>query len=136
MPARPPRLLWVVLILLCLENLVRVGLSAQQAIQLPTLPTALSPVYVALTSAVWAAAYAVCIAGVVWQLAWAARFTVAVAVLYQVYLWVTRLAFERSSEAIATLGFRVILSLATLVVVLGLVGWWSLQSHRDPAGGR
>jgi hypothetical protein len=120
-----------VLALLCLENLARAGLSLQQAVQLPTLPTALSPIYVALSSAAWAVVYLVCIIGIVRQTAWAWWATVGVAVLYQAYLWVTRLAFARSSEAYATLVFRVILSVFTLVVVLGLVGLWQLRSRGE-----
>ena len=129
--AHAPRLLLGVLALLCLENLVRVGLSIQQALQLPTLPTALSPVYVALTSMAWAVVYLVCIISVARQTAWAWWFTAGAAVLYEVYLWVTRLAFARSSEVFATLGFRTILSAVMLIVVLGLVGLWQLRSRGE-----
>ena len=129
--AHAPRLLLGVLALLCLENLVRVGLSIQQALQLPTLSTALSPIYVALTSMALAAVYLACIVGVARQTAWAWWFTTGTVVLYEVYLWVTRLAFTRSSEAFATLGFRVILSAVTLMVVLGLVGLWQLRSRGE-----
>jgi hypothetical protein len=135
-PSRPPRLLLVVLILLCVENLVRVGLAVQQAVQLPALPTVLSPAYVAVTSAVWAVAYIACIAGVAWQRTWALRLTIGVVVLYQVYLWVTRLAFSRSPEVFATLGFRAILSTIMVLVVLALLGLWRLQQRTDQAAGR
>jgi hypothetical protein len=122
-----PRLLLGVLALLCLENLVRAGLALQQALQLPALPTALPPIYVALSSAAWAVGYFVCMVGVARGTAWAWRTSIGVVVLYQVYLWVTRLAFARSSEAYATLGFRLILSIVTLGVVLGLVGLWRMR---------
>lgn len=129
--AHAPRLLLGVLALLCLENLVRVGLSTQQALQLSGLPTALSPVYVALTSMAWAVVYLACIVGVARQTVWAWWFTAGSVVLYEVYLWVTRLAFGRSSEVFATLGFRAILSAVTLTVVLGLVGLWQLRSRGE-----
>jgi hypothetical protein len=128
--AHAPRLLLGVLALLCLENLVRVGLSIQQALQLSSLPTALSPIYVALTSMAWAAVYLACIVGVASQTAWAWWFAAGTVVLYEVYLWVTRLAFARSSEAFATLGFRAILSAVTLMVVLGLVGLWRWRTFK------
>jgi hypothetical protein len=134
--AHLPRLLLVVLGLLCLENLARVGLSIQQTVQLPNLPTALSPVYVALTSALWAMGYLICVVGVIRRAAWAWWVTVAVTIGYQVYLWVTRLAFARSSEVFAVLGFRAILSAAMLVVVLGLVGLWHLRSIGEREQGR
>jgi hypothetical protein len=129
-------LLLVVLILLCAENLVRVVLAVQQAVQLPALPTALSPVYVAVTSVVWAAAYVACIVGVAWQRNWALRLTAVVVVLYQVYLWFTRMAFSRSPEVFATLGFRAILSTVMVLAVLVLLGLWWLQRRTDQAAGR
>ncbi len=139
-PARPPRLLLVVLILLCVENLARVGLSVQQAVQLPALPTALSPLYVAVTSAAFAAAYAACVIGVAWRAAWALPATAAIVLAYEAYLWVTRLAFSRSPEAFATLGFRVLLSAVTLGVVFSLLGLWRLRCRgareRGSRGGR
>jgi hypothetical protein len=133
---RSPRLLLGVLALLCLENLVRVGLSVQQAQQLSALPTALSPLYVALTSAAWGAIYLACLLGVARQTAWAWWFTCGSVLLYEVYLWLTRLVFARSNEVFATLGFRAILSAVTLVVVLGLVGLWQLRltAHTGRAG--
>ena len=126
-PVRPPWLLIGILILLCGENLARVGLSLQQVVQLPTLPTDLSPVYVAVTSALCAIACAVCIVGAIEQRDWALPATVIVVVGYEVYLWVTRLAFARSPEVYATLGFRAIISAATLGVVFALSGVWWLK---------
>jgi hypothetical protein len=117
------RLLLLLMLLLSAENVSRVGLSIRQLIDLPALPTALSPVYLALTSAAWAAAFAACLFGLARLNPWAPRTTLVVNVLYQGYLWLNRLAFGRSSEAFAVIGFRALLSAAVLGVVFGVLLW-------------
>jgi hypothetical protein len=116
-------LLFIVLLLLCVENVARFGLSIQQAIQLPDLPTSLSPVYVAAMSAVWAVAFGACAYGVARLSAWAPRVVIVTVLLYEANLWINRLVFSRSSEAYATVGFRVLLTLALIGTTIGLLLW-------------
>ncbi len=116
-------LLLSVLLLVFAENLARAGLSIKQTIDLPNLPTSLSPVYLAVTSAFWVMAFAACLFGVSRLNPWAPKFTIAVSVAYEVNLWLNRLAFGRSSEALATTGFRLILTLVFLSIVAGTLAW-------------
>ncbi|MCL5999791.1 MAG: hypothetical protein M1546_27565 [Chloroflexi bacterium] len=120
---RPPRLLILTLLLLCLENAARAGLSILQAIQLSDLPTSLSPIYVATMSAVWAVGFAACAYGVARLNSWAPGAVVVTLLLYQANLWINRLAFSRSSEAFETTGFRALLSIALVGGVVGLLMW-------------
>ena len=99
------------------------GLSIQQAIELPQLATDLSPVYVAAMSAVWAVGFAVCLFGISRLNPWAPRFTIIVTLLYLTNLWLNRLAFGRSSESFATLGFYAILDAVCLALVVGTLAW-------------
>jgi hypothetical protein len=112
-------LLLFVLLLVFAENIARIALSIKQAIDLPNLPTSLSPVYVAITSAFWAAGFAACLFGIARLNPWAPKFTIAVSALYEVNLWLNRLAFGRSSEALATVGFHLILTLLFLGAIAG-----------------
>ena len=117
------KLLLLVLMLLCAENLARVWLSIQQAIQLPTLPTSLSPIYLATMSAAWAVGFAVCLFGISRLNPWAPRVTIVISVLFQANLWINRLAFGRSSEAFAVIGFRAMFSVLTLGLIISILIW-------------
>lgn len=120
---RRPRLLLAFLLLLCLANVATVGLSINQIMELPGLPTHLPPIYVAVMSALWAVAFGVCAFGTLILQPWTPRVISVVSVLYQLNLWVNRFAFGRSSEAFETLGFRALLTLVTLGITFGLLLW-------------
>ena len=118
---RPHRLLIVLLAWLCLENVARVALSIQQVTLLPNLPTLLSPVYLAISSAIWAVFFAVCVVCVMRSWRWTPHVVLSVSLAYQVFLWVNRLAFSANSEALAVAGFRIELSIITLSITALLV---------------
>ena len=128
MMLRPHRLLILLLAWLCLENSARVALSIQQATQLPNLPTLLSPVYLAISSAIWAVMFAVCMICVARAWRWTPHGVLAVSVAYQVYLWINRLAFSANSEALAVAGFRFMLSLLILGIT-ALLLWLSRKRY-------
>lgn len=125
---QPHRLLIGFLALLTVENLARAALSVEQMLRLPNLPTALSPVYVAITSAVWLVLFGACAVFTAMALRWTPRAVLAVAVAYQVYLWVNRLAFSANSAAWDTAGFRVLLSIAMLTLI-ALLLWLSRSRY-------
>ncbi|MCL4505173.1 MAG: hypothetical protein M1434_06730 [Chloroflexi bacterium] len=116
-------LLLFALLFLFAENVIGAGLSIQQAIELPKLATDLSPIYVGAMSAVWAIGFAVCLFGISRLNPWAPRITIVITTLYFVNLWVNRLAFGRSSESFATLGFYAILDAICLALVAGTLAW-------------
>ena len=121
--SRMTLLLLLVLLLVFGENVARVALSIKQYFELPDLATALSPVYVALTSAFSAAAFAVCIWGIARLNPWAPRLTIEVSTVYLLYLLLTRLAFMRSSEARETGLFHLMIPALFLAIVIGTLAW-------------
>lgn len=125
---QPHRLLIGLLALLVAENLVRAGLSVDQIFRLSNLPTALSPVYVAITSAVWLVLFGACAVFTAMPRRWTPRAVLAVAAVYQVYLWVNRLAFSANSAAWDAAGFRVLLSIAMLTLI-ALLLWLSRSRY-------
>jgi uncharacterized membrane protein len=125
--------LLVLLLLICGENVAQVFLALQQARELPQLATSLSPIYLAINSAWWAIAFAACIVGVIVMNRWAPWATIIVAVLYEVNLWINRLAFARSSEVFATLGFRALITLLFLGLIFALVVFGQLTYNRPHA---
>ena len=126
-------LLLVILLLVCGENVARVLLSVQQARDLPQLATDLPPIYLAISSGWWAIAFAGCMIGVIVMNRWAPWATLLAAVLYEVNLWINLLAFARSGEAYATLGFRALISLLFLGLVGSLVVFGQLTYNRPHA---
>ncbi len=111
------RLLSLVIVWFCAENLARAALSANQARELADLPTAMSPEYVAAISAGWCVAFAANLAVVWLRPAWSVAVSLIVMTLYQANLWLNRLIFAQSSEAGETAGFRAILTAASFVAL-------------------
>lgn len=111
------RLLSLVIVWFCVENLARAALSLKQARELADLPTTLSPHYVAAISAGWCVAFAANLAVVWLRPAWSVPVSLIVMTLYQANLWLNRLAFAQSSEAGETAGFRAILTAASFAAV-------------------
>ena len=107
-----------VLGLFCLGNLIRCGLALQVALQLPDVPGSASFVYVAVTSAGWAVAFAICTIAAVLKLRWAAWAAILAAVFNQTHVWVDRLVFSRSSESFQTLGFAAFISFLLLLLII------------------
>ena len=119
---RPLRLLSLVLLWFCLENLARIVLSLRQARELSGIATALSPYYVAAISAVWLCAFAGNLMVVWLRPEWTVPLSLSVMALYQANLWLNRLVFLRSSEATETTGFHAILTVASFAALaIGLV---------------
>lgn len=128
---RPPRLLSLILAGFCAENLARALLSVSQARELADLPATLSLWYLAAISAVWCAAFGANLIVVWLRPAWAVPVSLSVMTLYQASLWLSRLAFTRSSEAQETAGFRAILAVASFVALaVGLA-----MARQGTAGG-
>jgi hypothetical protein len=121
--SRRPRYLTLFLLLLCVANVAGAGLAVKQALELPDLPTSLPPVYIAVMCGVWAVAFGTCACGAAMVQAWTTGVTLIVSLLYQVNIWINRLAFGRSSESFDTIGFHVLLSAATLAFTFALLFW-------------
>lgn len=116
-------ILVVVSSLFALANVTRAFLAVQQAIRLPDLPVAAPAPYIMLMSAAWAIAFGVCAFGLARSHRWAPRATIIVIVLYQANLWLTHLAFSRSSEANARAGFGILLGVLFIVCIGGAALW-------------
>ena len=112
------RVLAFVLIVFSVANVARAILSLQEA-QQSQVVTAVPPFYLVAMSSVWAIAFAVTAYGIVRDRRWAPRDTIATIVLYQANLWLNRLAFTRSSEATARIGFAALLSAVSIIVIGG-----------------
>jgi hypothetical protein len=127
------RLLALALALFSAANVWRAVLSAQQAIALPDLPTAEPPLYLAAMSSAWAVAFGACAFGIMRSRRWAPRVTIAAIVLYQANLWLNHIAFSRSSEAAARVGFAALLSVASIVLIAAAALWCERQFARQAA---
>lgn len=112
-----------VLLLILVENVWRTYLSFKQFAELPTLPTALSPVYVGISSILWAIVFGACLFGISRLNPWTPAFTMTASTGYVAYLWFNRLAFGRSSEAVAAAGFHLLLSGLFLAIIFGTLLW-------------
>ena len=122
MSRRPPRLLSLILLWFCLENLARVVLSLRQAHELPYLATAMPPYYLAVMGAAWFVAFAANLIVAWLRPEWAVLFSLGVMAIYQANLWLNRFAFGRSGEVAETAGFHAILTVASFgALAIGLV---------------
>jgi hypothetical protein len=117
------RLLALALALFGAANIARAVLAVQQAVQLPELPAVPTPGYLAVMGVLWAAAFGACAVGIARAWRWAPRVTIAVIVLYQANLWLNHVAFSRSSEAEARVGFAALLSVASIVLIATAALW-------------
>ncbi|HEY3290784.1 MAG TPA: hypothetical protein VGK87_11705 [Anaerolineae bacterium] len=112
-----------VLMLVFFENAWRSYLSFKQFVEWPGLPTALSPLYIGISSACWVLVFGACLFGISRLNPWAPRFTILSSVIYVAYLWFNRLAFSRSTEAVAVAGFHFVLTGLFLVAIFGTLFW-------------
>ena len=115
---RRPLVLPFVLALFCLSNLLRSVLAAQQLVQLPDVSASSSFAYVAVTSAGWAAVFAICTIAALLRQRWMAWAAILVAVFNQTHVWVDRLLFSRSTESFQTLGFAAFVSFLLLLIII------------------
>jgi hypothetical protein len=119
-PARVARR-WLVFMLglHALANAARALLAWQQDTDLAGLVTLSMPRgFLTAFGALWALSFAACAALVHAQRKHATRVTICVAVAYQAALWINLLAFTRSDDVWARLGFLLAWSAVTLALML------------------
>ena len=117
---------WVValslfLVALALANLGRAVMALRYATLLPDLPMTVSWGYLVATAACWAAALAVCAAGLLCFRAWGRWATLALVTLYQAHVWVNHLLFDASDYALQTWPRDALLTAAFLGIVWGML---------------
>lgn len=116
------RVLVVALGLFSLANAVRLvqaiqQMQLEQTGQLPAGLSAIPAAYLAAISLIWAVAFGFAAVNVARSRSWAARVTIAVIVLYQANLWLNHVAFTRSAEAEARVGFAALLSAGSIAAI-------------------
>jgi len=109
-------LLAATLLLLIVVNLARAGLVAQHGAWL-----AGGGAYVAISSLLWALAFAGCAYSLVSRQRWASGAILIAYLGYQLHLWLDRLAFVRASEAMQRAGWLLLLSALSSLVIGVLV---------------
>ena len=109
------RLFKLILAAFCLAQLWRAVLAVQELGAIPEIALSPPPLYLAITSAVWALVFGACLWVVAMRLRWAAVAAILAGVLNQAHIWLDRLLFSRSTESMQTLGFAAILSALFLV---------------------
>jgi hypothetical protein len=117
------RLLACALALFSAANAARAALALQQAMQLPDLPSTPPPAYLIAMGAAWALAFGACAYGIFRSRRWAPRVTITAIVLYQANLGFNHVAFSRSSEAEARVGFAALLSVASIALITAAALW-------------
>lgn len=115
------RLLVVVLTLalIGLGNLGRAALALHYARALPDLPLTVPWVYLAGMGAFWGVAMMACAVGLYRRRPWSQKAALAVATLYQAYVWLNHLLFDASDYARQTRPRDLVLSALFLALVWG-----------------
>jgi len=124
----------LVLLGFTLSLLWRMVLALREMGSIPEIAFSPPPLYIAITSGVWALIFAACLGAVLLNLRWGALAAILAGVLNQAHVWLDRLLFSRSTESMQTLGFAAILSALFLILLcVPAAHFYARQTSRLPS---
>lgn len=128
------RLFKLILLGFTLAQLWRMALALRELGGIPEIALSPPPLYIAVTSGLWAIVFAVCLGVVLMNLRWGALAAILAGVLNQAHVWLDRLLFSRSTESMQTLGFAAILSALFLILLcIPAAHYYARQTSRLPS---
>lgn len=128
------RLFKLILLGFVLSQLWRMGLALREIGSIPEIAISPPPLYIAITSGLWAVIFGACLGVVMLNLRWGALAAILAGVLNQAHVWLDRLLFSRSTESMQTLGFAAILSALFLILLcIPAAHFYARQTSRLPS---